>query len=250
MKLALIPPVGWENYLVEGTMGMALAQVSDGGYRQAFRKLQQSGRHVILDNGAAEGAYILGRDLFRIAAEVSADEIVMPDVPTDAVETRKAVAQFLRHNEHRAQDYFFMAVVQGTTMDELKRIVEYYLTLPHVSVLGLPRNLLRATGNTSIRLELATWIETETRSLPIHLLGSSRVHPEEVKWVARYAPFVRSVDTSAPFVFAIHGKSIDCKQVVDRPEWYLKGGTESFNSALVKHNLHVLKNWVKPDGPS
>lgn len=253
MKVALIPPLGWERYINEGTMGMSLAQVEDPDYRAAFLKYSWGkDSHLIIDNGAAEGDTVANHTLMQVAGSIGAHEIVLPDVPGDRVGTIQAVHQFLRFNKRYvySDKTQYMGVVQGRTIAQLQDCISYYAGRPEITCVGIPRHLLTSVGPQSIRVDLANWIKNEGLEIQVHMLGTHRAYPAEARWFGSYTPHVRSIDTSAPFVYAMAGYALgNTTKQVDRVPTYLK---ERYSvpephlsmHRLVMYNIGVLKRWT------
>jgi hypothetical protein len=139
-----------------------------------------------------------------------------------------------------------MAVAQGQTVRELEQCIEMYVDLDTVNTIGIPRLIMDSLGKTA-RLDLAAWIRTKYgERFKIHLLGTNPLWVKEVYYAAKYHPYIRSVDTSLPYNYAIAGEKVDdTNVVVKRPAGYFeKDWRPLLDLGLVTHNEQVMKSWL------
>jgi hypothetical protein len=252
MKLALIPPLGFERYfaLSDGVqMGLCVNScINSPWYIRALTERAEAGDYVIMDNGAAEGDRCGNRDLRSTAKLVKAREVILPDVIGNRGRTLSDMATYIKFHLDASKNY--MAVIQGQDPDDLKKFV-HDVADRHVQTLGIPRDLIKPGRLQSIRIDLANWIDDEFPGrFQIHLLGTNSAWIEEIRAAAKYAPHIRSVDTSAPFVYAnrnlflgdMHAKTI---KSVRRPLNYLDPGYVMMYPPLVDRNIQVMKQWAQ-----
>lgn len=131
--------------------------------------------YKILDNGAWEGKQVDVDELMRLAREIDAREVVLPDKVGDCDKTIEMVNQY--HDMFKG--YVTMGVIQGRNVNELIRCYE---AIKHVDIIGIPKYI----GFVN-RLEMIEMIDK-----PVHLLGLNCVGELE-----RYVYFkkVRSIDS-------------------------------------------------------
>jgi hypothetical protein len=251
MRLAIIPPLGFERYfpMSDGIqMGLCVGScINSPWYTTALTEASRRGDYVILDNGAAEGDRCANRVLKETANLINAREIVLPDVIGQRGRTLTDIQTYLKYHSDSTKNY--MAVVQGRDFDDLRRFVKDVVDL-QVLTLGIPRDLV-ATITLSARLDLANWIESEFPGrFQIHFLGTNPLWIDEIKQAAKYAGHVRSVDTSAPFVYA--GRNLflgdsDTRKFknVQRSQGYLKGEFALMYPPLLDRNIQVMKAWAQ-----
>lgn len=253
MQVALIPPTGLETWALRSGFHLTLPHMfSNLDYRATYIRAAQRGDYIVLDNGEAEGVRVTGLNLRKMALEVEANEVVAPDIIGDKAKTCAAVHQFFRHAEGETSKEVdavvrYMAVVQGQNMAELKACVEYYAGIPKIRVLGIPRHLLVTIEQSSVRIDLANWIrDFHFGRFEIHLLGTSPSWIQEVRYASKYAPHIRSVDTSMPFNYAIAGIPIqhDTRKTIPRPLTYFTKDHSTLDTSLIKYNVDRLLEWA------
>ena len=204
---------------------------------------------VILDNGANEGKTMDFNELSRAAGLLKKPELVLPDVLGESNATYATSTDYLRRFGKPGLNY--MAVVQGTSIDELKNLVDRYAEIFAIDSLSLPRLLLGRTGTPSIRIDLANWIfNTYPKRFKLHLLGASSRWVKEVYYAATYAPHIRSIDTSMPYNFGLLGIRMDNStydgsgtERVDRPLDYFTRLHNPHALSTYKYNEEVYKEW-------
>lgn len=249
MKAALIPPKGLEARMYQGSLIMGLAHlVRSPSYLRSLQAAVQDNRFVILDNGAAEGEPVSNEGLQEAARLIGAKEVVLPDVMRDAQGTVDAATRYLKELGP-AVGVEYMAVAQGTTFDEVKKYIDQFKLYGPIATIGLPRLLV--DYNRSMRIDLANWMLSEFgKRYNIHFLGTNPAWPREVYYAARYAPHVRSVDTSMPYNYALAKVKLDTTgplPKVTRPQGYFEkdhAGMVSMN--LIEANEDIFKRWTSP----
>jgi len=251
MKVALIPPRGLENCALRSKFHLALA-IPDLMRRQMYggmyTRMATLGDYVVLDNGLAEGCPATPEQILQYAEQIKAKEVVLPDVMKDAHATIKAVKAFLALDIELK--YSFMAVVQGNTLPDFKFCVEAFAHQPFVSVIGIPRHMLETLNVKSARINLAQWItENYPERFDIHFLGTNPVWLPEVRHAVKYVPFVRSVDTSMPFSYAIAGEHLALtKKQITRPTFYFeRDWVHGVDGGLLRANIRTLLDWANAD---
>lgn len=263
MQVALIPPKGLEKYTQVTRMQMALAHIDYPAYREAYSAADFRGDYIILDNGAAELSSgqtpFTNKQLWNIAFKRHATELVLPDSLRNMGKTQSAVIWFfsqldllLQPHRRLVEELSFMAVIQGKSMAEFQRLIAFYAEKPRIKVLGIPR-LLVTSEHKAMRLDLANWINDEYASrFTLHLLGTSPTWVSEIRAIARYAPFVRSVDTSLPFNYALAGEWLDGVKpaLVARPPNYFEADHSHINKGILQRNIDTLLGWAHAETPT
>jgi hypothetical protein len=251
IKTALIPPLGWEQYFKQSDriqMTLCIPHLlASAGYLKAMGESLSRGDWVIMDNGAVDGGLVTDAYLKNAAQDLEVDEVVLPDVIGNKNLTREKVRQYLRlHNTGKR----YMAVLQGIDETELQTLVKNFVDDELITILGIPRDHIVRIRK-GVRIDLANWIEENYPSrFKIHLLGTSSHWIDEVKFAAKYAPHIRSVDTSAPFVYTLRNMYLGDEaarnyKAVGRPENYLKGKVTFTYPPLVDRNIEAFKRWAK-----
>jgi len=260
IKVALIPPLGWEQYLLDST-GVQMALAIDScmahpHYRSAFTDMADRGDLVIVDNGEAEGMRNANHTVTDFAMSLKATEQVLPDVMGDRVETIRKVHEFflMPGNYWSGMDY--MLVLQGDLYDA-QTMVHWASEFTSgaqtdrvnpITTLGIPRNMGVMTSNSGVRIDMATWIATHyPNKFQIHLLGAQAAWPQELKFANKYAgDVIRSIDTAMPFNYALAGVLFETGEIFEgaRDRLYLKGTLPRLNVRHVARNIEVYKSWA------
>lgn len=260
MKLALIPPFRHINAIRHTNYQMALpVHWSHEGSIKAFKSAHKRGDYIIMDNGVAEAEMdplvkTLGfQEVQERAYEISAHEIVLPDVMGDMNATILAITDALPFID--TETFNFMGVVQGQTMDEIKSMVHFYRNeAPYVTCLGIPRHLPTTLSREDARVEVVRYIRDTTKledtQIDIHLLGTNPYVADELSGYGRHFRLlgVRGVDTSMPFHAALQGITLgnDVTEVKREPNYF---GTKipTTKSGQVWNNIVAMKEWVRGD---
>ena len=225
---------------------LALPQGLDGfpTYLAAYRKARRDGSFIILDNGAAEGLVYDSATLHAYAANLMANEIVVPDVLGDAPATFALAETFAGTISEK---FNYMGVVQGANVDELIWIVQQYSQMSWITTLGIPRHLLTSMQGligARARVVVAKYLhDTFPGRFKVHLLGTNPAHITEV-WDYRneFSLYgVRGVDTSAPFNYAFANQPMQANVNVDRPANYFSLTADKFDPAYLELNFLRLK---------
>ena len=143
-------------------------------YKDAARE-----KFVILDNGANETSAMTGNELMELALEIGAKEIIAPDVLKDHDATMRETHKFLSLQEQNIYDSSIgiMAVLQGNTVEEIRKCVDFYNKYDNISTIGIgydahdlfPLDTVQYNQrNTLSRAFVAHFVSTLTYK-PIHL---------------------------------------------------------------------------------
>lgn len=173
-----------------------------------YTKLATQGRgrfcYKYLDNSLIEAGESLSiKDVFKAAAAVQPDCIILPDVFKDGAGTIAAIEEatkWLEANELE-QEYCYMGVCHGKDKKEFQETYEYLNAHPYITHIGIPKVITTWTSRASL---FDIWGSTEKY---IHFLGAweslaeIRELPDEVR------AKVTSIDTCLPELIALQGKA-------------------------------------------
>jgi hypothetical protein len=249
MRLALIPPYQladdmWQYSDI--TLGLAYILESQH-FEHPYIKAWQLSGYKILDNGAAEGSLIGDIRFMEVARNSHPDEIVVPDVLGRPEQTiARADAFFEKFPE---PGYKLMYALQGIDIKEAVahlRVVMGKPWWPQITCLGLPR-LLITQNHRDVRIDMAKIIHEEpfARDRDIHFLGASSKWPAELREAAREVPFVRSMDTSMPYVYGLDGRLVDEGDIINRPTNYFSYKLMPEQRDYVFRNVNMMLEWTK-----
>lgn len=253
MKVALIPPRGLEHMALLSDFHLTLAQILTTDYLRTYGIADKRRDFIVMDNGAAEGMAITSASrLLVIASRYGADEVVVPDHLGDADATRDMIKEFFDAEKmispaYRKFDY--MCVVQGNHVIERHNLIAWLAPQLQVKTIGIPRKLI-GDGTLGVRIDLANWIEsTFPGRFQIHFLGASPLWPRELQSVAKYAPHVRSLDSSMPFAYAMSGVRLKDKHLpkIARPEGYFDFPVDCYD--LAYENCMTMLEWANAQAP-
>lgn len=243
MRAALIPPKGYYWTATQySDYHLALAQILDEEYRLTYSTTTFNYDFIIIDNGAAEGNAVDDETLLYRAAQIGANEIVLPDVMKDMKGTIDRVTQFLHANAFIDEN--LMGVVQGTTMTEVEACIAFYVTNHRINTLGIPRHLITTLGDEHARTHILQHIQDKYFEMPVHLLGTNTEWKEEVRDVALTFPWVRGVDSSMPYNYTLAGVDLNDAGVINRPEGYFER-TWVVDEELLESNILTFKEWAR-----
>lgn len=204
MKLALIPPNWMRSQMALTDLHLILPwQVEAEEDRDFIRRLPG---YKILDNGAAEGRLAPLNRLRNLASTGLFDEVVAPDELRNA---QAAVEGARMMGHHDWGNLGIMAVAQGQTLSAVMQCIAAYTAMDHITCIGIPRVLNMQFGMAA-RLNLieALGHDADFNKKPVHCLGAYYPWPEEIKHL-KQLPLVRSMDSSVPYVYGMHGLSFD-----------------------------------------
>lgn len=215
-------------YLTAGNQyHMCLGQLykEDKIYAGFFRKRAAEGKFVLLDNGAAEGTTTELQELFDMAIEMGATEVVLPDKLQDMVETLKRTEEAYRKwvDDYVEMPFRVMAVPQGKDLREWKLCAEKMVEMfPAITSFGVPKVLAANPDTPFARYEaveyLMALLEAKDRqhNTDIHLLGMNEP-PMVIATIFEDFPQVRGIDSAFAYLCTKVGEPIS-NLYVERPE--------------------------------
>lgn len=202
---------------------------------------------VILDNGAAEDKMLSYKELIEVALEYQPTELVLPDIIGNALGTIECVREFLgirtTHNLPLGMGY--NVVAQGKSVIEVQRMIQVVAEFPNITTICLPRHLVATLGTRDARLLMARWIHKKYQDkFAIHFLGCAPSYPEEA-FYAHMLGFVRGIDTSMPFNYALANTRLRSGiKNIKRSDDYFNAKFNFVQEELARKNVHVMNEWA------
>jgi len=251
MQLALIPPTPLLRYTRMTHYQLMLPQyVQDIEYSSMYNNLcSNRSQYVILDNGANEGHNVTITPYITMAVRFGADEIVAPDAIGNQEGTIWLTRKFMKlYKVHRQKARVKVGIVAaGRDYKEsaytAQQLIEEFPT--EVKTVFIPRSLVTQVHPTS-RIEVAKLIHDQYPDAQIHMLGSSHYWIREIATIREECPYVRGLDTSAPFNYAYAGRRIDDGSLVQRPPNYFNLRMAN-RLDLVEYNIKRMIQWAGDD---
>jgi hypothetical protein len=200
MKLALIPPIAMLSDTLTQDYHLLLPHLLENEDYATFYGGNNEDDFYILDNGAAEGKEVDFGTLMEHADRLSVDELVIPDVLGDKERTLELFWQHIESFNDLECDP--MVVVQGETVMECDDFISQMVDYNRYMTLGIPRHLLKRTGDIAIRLKLAAYARGRGHSGRLHALGASNYWPTEVSSLSDMGMF-NGMDTSMPYMYGL-----------------------------------------------
>ena len=246
MRAALIPPKGYEAWALESTIHLVLPLaplLKSTSYLHTYATARKRGDYIILDNGCAEGELVDGATLINFARYIRANEIVAPDVMSDAGETLEATVSFLR-DYPEASDYNIMAVLQGSTPEDREFLLEQFVKHDAITAIGIPKVHVTEEGS-EVRKDIARMIHKVSKDrFQIHLLGLSKAYPTEMRDVNFRAGSIRSMDSAQPFkVTELNHLLVSDPDATRRPTYFTH--KKEVNAATLRMNINTFKEWAE-----
>ena len=242
-KVAHIVPVSCLSTIASNHYHMCLAHLvaQNDEYAQFYRDMSDSGKFVLMDNGAAENSQLEVGELLGLYERIRPTEIVVPDTLCDSKSTLEKADQFI--SQHGDLPYRFMAVPQGKTYEEwcacATTMLERY---KRINTIGVSKFLNIATDDPYIRFAASRHVEAEAERLgmdvDIHLLGCDE-GPSIVNDIQMEVPSVRGCDSAFAYIATQAGIVISSS--TQRPE-----GEIDFIGGDYK--LGLIENMVRFNG--
>lgn len=211
MQVASIVPMPYLHLVKDKSYHLCLAHLAlrFSGYRDFYKGLAESGKFVILDNGAAEGETVEIERLVELAVYMKASELVLPDFLGDYDRTLDEAYRAL-HYVRSKENYKgrIMVVPQAPSFEKWLSAACEMLEWP-VDTIGIPKFLTYAFGPYARLLalnQLKNRVGLDFRE--IHLLGCA-YDPREVGAISVLSPVeVRGVDSSLPYLYTREGHNL------------------------------------------
>jgi len=126
--------------------------------------------YVILDNGANENKLSSDMEIINVAYDISADEIITPDVYQDTNLTIEKTNKFLEtyYDKYIRNKFKVMSVLQGRTKDEFLKCFEHFINDPRINVLGVGyRNLMQPFKDDMSKMSNEEWTNIGVQNIQI-----------------------------------------------------------------------------------
>lgn len=245
MNLCTINPKGAWEWMYENPTVMLLTHLVEE-YPEYAEMARNSKVYKILDNSLIElgGALSMER-LVAAADKIKADEIILPDVFQNSVETikeaKKSIAWLKEHN--MLGKYKIMVVCHGKTLEEWKYCFDQVNAMSEVDVIGVPK-------------VTATWLPNHNRAdlfpvfkntkKEIHLLGSWYNLSELLTLGKECWDFVRSADTCLPALCAIQNKGVwdNRDGTIELDREYSELTREKYDAVLQEFEDGVIEKYL------
>lgn len=217
-KVAQIVPVQCLPKIADRGYHMCLANVvrQDAEYAKFYADLAaKEDKWVLMDNGAAENDQLSVDELIECYQRIHPQEVVLPDTLLDGHDTIvKSGAALKKICDFYGGDvpFTFMAVPQGTTLDEWAVCAREMVQWPKVHAIGISKFLQMETGEPYIREDAAAILDGFFKQynrydMEVHLLGCSE-SPEVIKTIQSKYPFVRGCDSAYAYICTQAGVAI------------------------------------------
>lgn len=192
MKLASIVPVSYMEHTCDYDYAMLLAHLSE---HYPENVIQNRHCYKIMDNSLIECGNAMSIDDVIAAAErCQADEVILPDVLNNGVQTFLNIMSALRklHKMDKIKTFRWMAVCQGKTLNDFEMCFSTLCDTPEIHCIGIPKVASRFFDIGRPGLEYL-W---QNCSKEIHLLGVAKNLIELTQY--KHPAKIRSVDTCIP----------------------------------------------------
>lgn len=242
MKLALItggvPAANMAHQYMQSykfLLPQKLSQEYGSENYRALKMMQRRGYFRILDNGAPEGQLQDNAILIEAYNLVQPDEFILPDILEDAKKTIELANAFTKEHGDKVPPRKRMIVPQGESLAEWCNCLDKFAGNPYYefATIGVPKHLEGKEGG---RVEALQHIERMEyhRCWHVHMLGCFQDPVKEVRLALSVAPWVRGIDTAAPFAYAQQELDIQCGYHIGY-EW-----GKPFDEEMASYNIDKL----------
>lgn len=254
MKFFTIPPTQHLDLMEINDNYFCLAPIvlKNPQYAEYFRNKAAQGKHVIMDNGAAEGVTLSIEEYLRAINDVKPTEVVCPDRLMKSEATLLDLGRFKHHlqaqqnldNSHGKPQV--MGVPQGSNPESYLRCYLEMLREPFINVIGISKfavlafnKVTRSAHVMENRLEVVRMLERyNLTTKPLHLLGMR--NPNEMQWY-KDIKSVRSSDSAFTVLAAALDKGIlSCEYDIPTPHSYFSYQLNSEKKSLAIQNIKLL----------
>jgi hypothetical protein len=208
--------------------------------REFYRNRSDHGDFIIVDNGVAEGSDVPFIDVVRAANEIGADEIILPDVIGDSEASLSATLN--PDNYSLVEPMRRVVVPQAMSPQELV----YAMTKLHkidFATIALNRGPKKECGARLWKLQELSRMNV-LHKYHIHLLGVAQNPALDLARLSFAVPFIRSVDSAAPFAYAQAGLDLEDLTAASPHvgiEWDWPWRDEGLKMAL--SNFFKMRRW-------
>lgn len=261
MKIAVIVPTPHLDLIADRDYQMCLAHLvaDDRVYRKFYRDQAEQGHFVLMDNGVVETGHPMEIDrLLRLAMEVRATELVLPDTIRDAKQSIADAIDSLLHIHSRGLHKILrvMAVPHGRDLADWDWCLSKMLSLP-VEAIGISKFTLGLCAtDADSQSEHRRWASTRVdvlntpsgkrlrdTEISIHLLGCGETPAETAKVDEAFPGRIRGTDSGVAAMAA--QMSTRLRDCVVRPEGALDFNAH-LDSGLLRDNIDDYLTWSLP----
>lgn len=242
MKLALIADtLGFDivdNMNLSYHLPLAQYVLKSDEYAAYYKEKSLRGDFLIMDNGAAEDGTVDLNDLIEAIRILRPDEVILPDVLKD----RNATLE-------QSFNPTLLGVIppkqravapQGTDFESWMECAETFVgSMKDFSTICIPKHTESFEGG-RMRILFQIGKMGWHRTYHIHLLGVYFNPYLEIQLARSIAPWVRGIDTAAPFAWAQASQPLNAEVNMH----YSHAWGEWFDRALAIQNARTLHRWV------
>jgi len=211
-KLVIDYPIKYVH-LLQGDITFALAQLykKEPVYRDILLHLKNTGREIMLDNGAWEfGKSMNVVDYIHICEELQPTYAVVPDVMKKKKQTEKVALSFLEKWNWQNKTKLIFAP-QGKNETELFDCYNNVVNKYHIylDMVGIPKHIGKIVNRVTFTDHL--YEHASVKFERVHFLGYWNW--EELAFQHKYPWYIHSLDTKAPVKYAYRPNNIFSDQM-------------------------------------
>lgn len=233
MKLAFITPLNWiEQFGNQGDFHLVLSHLLNRDIENEYeKKMKESGKNLVLDNGTFENGKPEGIDsLLNKALRIKAKVFFAPDYLYNAKLTREAFenTKYIMKKQKALDKIKIGVVIQASTQEEWLEEYKYFCDQPEVGLIGLsilaiPRcfgswNTKKHAKNEEYSLKIEEITPSRLKCLEslknmqikhkfCHLLGQGS-NQSDLIYAKENCPWIISNDSSCCFQSGLFGKRL------------------------------------------
>lgn len=248
-----IPPLKFVNLAEINDRYFALAHllIKDKCYAEFIKQKCLDRKHVIIDNGAAEGATVSTTKLIELVKHFQPTEVVVPDVLYSQKQTLHNLREFKVLFQEQVQRHHHLTktkiigVPQGTSPQTWRYCYDCMVNDEHIDVIGLSKfavvksfnGLTSSNEVAENRIWATNWLlDEDAVTKPIHFLGMR--NPREFYHYDH--PLLRSSDSCFTVLAGLNGKKIFEAGYDEETE------SDYFSTEVIKNSvLMIIKNNIE-----
>ena len=229
----------------------------DEDYAQFHKQTIKEYDYSVMDNGLYElGDSIDYVQLYELGEEYKPSHLILPDCLNKKDITMDRAMKYLSEFG-RSSTPNFMGVIQGQTLEELIKMIDFYNSIDKVDVIAVPLMSLPKGSKDIADLEynlhrlfvMSTILHYAKK--PLHLLGC--LTPNEFLFYNKEQyKQIKSIDTSAPIMYGLDNVKFTPEGInskTSKPKMKLVNAMNNkFNSnqeILIAHNIRTFRSFIK-----